>query len=154
MTLVLFDGLKRENFWPLSLTRALCDIKIGCKSNFENIDSLPIKILTAGYLEDITKIRHGYARVNDFEYDPDDLYLNSMFLIHDRELKKLYSKTGPFVLIYRNNILAAKLGYDDSEHVTECVVNGKDIIIQDLRADKTKIETFGNLGNFYENIWN
>jgi sugar nucleotidyltransferase family protein len=88
MTLVLFDGTDRNSFYPISLTRALFDLKIGYKTSFEHFSLQPLKLLTEDYLEDITRTRHSSTQVNNWGYDKDDIYLNSLFMIKDIKIKE------------------------------------------------------------------
>ena len=100
MTLVLFDdNASRDNFRPISSTRALFDIKIGCLTPVEQFRSRPLKLLTRNYLTGITKSRHPTFSVNDSAYDKDDLYLNSLFSIHRSRTGKINSRKK----LFRNN---------------------------------------------------
>lgn len=153
MALVLFDGVRQQTFLPISLTRALFDLKIGCKTSFEHYNSQPLKLLTNDYLQDITRVRHHSSEVNDWGYDKDDIYINSLSIINDNELKKLSKRNDPFVLKNGNKILVGRLHQKDTEHITNCVINGKDLNVRELEVDKTEIDIVPALGIFYENIW-
>src|SRR6266498_1026796 len=130
MALVLFDGVRRQTFFPISLTRALFDLKIGCKTSFEHYNSQPLKLLTNDYLQDITRVRHHSTEINDWGYDKDDIYINSLFIINDNELKKLSKRNDPFVLTNRNRVLVGRLHQKDTEHITNCLIDGKDLNVR------------------------
>ena len=153
MTLVLFDGTNRNSFYPFSLTRALFDLKIGCKTSFEHFSQEPLKLLTEGYLEDITRTRHGTTRVNNWGYDKDDIYLNSLFIIKEGKIRELSKRNEPFVLKNENTILAARISQKDSEYIRDSIINGKGISARQLEADKTEVDNIEELGTFFDNIW-
>jgi UDP-N-acetylglucosamine diphosphorylase / glucose-1-phosphate thymidylyltransferase / UDP-N-acetylgalactosamine diphosphorylase / glucosamine-1-phosphate N-acetyltransferase / galactosamine-1-phosphate N-acetyltransferase len=153
MALVLFDDVRRQTFFPISLTRALFDLKIGCKTSFEHYNSQPLKLLTEDYLEDITKVYHNSTQVNNWGYDKDDIYLNSLFIINDHEIIKLSKRNDPFVLIYGNTILVGRMNQKDSEYIRDCVINGKNLNVRQLEANRTEVYDILALGSFYENIW-
>jgi UDP-N-acetylglucosamine diphosphorylase / glucose-1-phosphate thymidylyltransferase / UDP-N-acetylgalactosamine diphosphorylase / glucosamine-1-phosphate N-acetyltransferase / galactosamine-1-phosphate N-acetyltransferase len=153
MTLVLFDGTNRNSFYPISLTRALFDLKIGCKTSFEHFSQQPLKLLTEGYLEDITRTRHGSTRVNNWGYDKDDIYLNSLFIIKESKIRELSKRNDPFVLKNEGTILAARINQKDSEYIRDSLINGKGIGARQLEADKIEVDNIEDLGTFFDNIW-
>src|ERR1041385_9262406 len=153
MTLVLFDGTNRNSFYPISLTRALFDLKIGCKTSFEHFSQQPLKLLTEGYLEDITRTRHGSTRVNNWGYDKADIYLNSLFIIKESKIRELYKRNDSFVLTNEGTILAARINQQDSEYIRESLINGKGISSRQLEADKIEVDNIEDLGTFFDNIW-
>lgn len=153
MTLVLFDGTDRNSFYPISLTRALFDLKIGYKTSFEHFSLQPLKLLTEDYLEDITRTRHSSTQVNNWGYDKDDIYLNSLFMIKDIKIKELSKRNDPFVLIKRNTILVGRVNQKDSEYIINSVVGGKEISARQLEADKIEVDDVHDFGTFYDNIW-
>ena len=153
MTLVLFDGTNRNSFYPISLTRALFDLKIGCKTSFEHFSQQPLKLLTEGYLEDITRTRHGSMKVNNWGYDKDDIYLNSLFIIKESKIRELSKRNDPFVLKNAGTILAARINQKDSEYIRDSLINGKGIGARQLEADKIEVDNIEDLGTFFDNIW-
>jgi UDP-N-acetylglucosamine diphosphorylase/glucosamine-1-phosphate N-acetyltransferase len=153
MTLVLFDGTNRNSFYPISLTRALFDLKIGCKTSFEHFSQQPLKLLTEGYLEDITRTRHGSTRVNNWGYDKDDIYLNSLFIIKESKIRELSKRNDSFVLKNEGTILAARINQKDSEYIRDSLINGKGISARQLEADKIEVDNIEDLGTFFDNIW-
>ena len=105
-----------------------------------NSDLVPLKLLTSKYLTDITKSRHPSLSVNDSAYDKDDLYLNSLFSIHDRELDRLIQEKDDFVITSRNKVLVARLSKEDSEYFCDSIVNGKILDLKKLHAKTTDLE--------------
>jgi UDP-N-acetylglucosamine diphosphorylase / glucose-1-phosphate thymidylyltransferase / UDP-N-acetylgalactosamine diphosphorylase / glucosamine-1-phosphate N-acetyltransferase / galactosamine-1-phosphate N-acetyltransferase len=153
MTLVLFDGTNRNSFYPISLTRALFDLKIGCKTSFEHYSQQPLKLLTEGYLEDVTRTCHNSTQLNQWGYDKDDIYLNSLFITRDIKIKELFKRNDPFVLVNRNNILVGRFNQKDSEYIRNSVIDGKELNVQQLEADKIVVDDTHDFGTFYHNIW-
>jgi UDP-N-acetylglucosamine diphosphorylase / glucose-1-phosphate thymidylyltransferase / UDP-N-acetylgalactosamine diphosphorylase / glucosamine-1-phosphate N-acetyltransferase / galactosamine-1-phosphate N-acetyltransferase len=153
MAIVLFDDKSRERFYPISLTRALFDIKIGCVTPFERLSFSQLKLLTDNYLKDITRLRHVSIPVNEAEYDKGDLYLNSLFFIKDQVLDKLIATSDQFVLAKGNTVLAAKIGKIDSEYFVDCITRGREIDMRKLKAIKNRVDDYTELGVLYEDAW-
>jgi UDP-N-acetylglucosamine diphosphorylase / glucose-1-phosphate thymidylyltransferase / UDP-N-acetylgalactosamine diphosphorylase / glucosamine-1-phosphate N-acetyltransferase / galactosamine-1-phosphate N-acetyltransferase len=153
MAIVLFDDTSREKFYPISLTRALFDIKIGCLTPFENSGFRQLKLLTDSYLKDVTKLRHVSTPVNEVEYDKGDLYLNSLFFIKAQVLDKLIATSDEFILVKGNTILAARIGKLDSEYFVDCITKGRDIDMRKLRAIKKRVDDSTELGDLHEDVW-
>jgi UDP-N-acetylglucosamine diphosphorylase/glucosamine-1-phosphate N-acetyltransferase len=153
MAIVLFDDTSREKFYPISLTRALFDIKIGCLTPFENLGFRQLKLLTDNYLKDVTKLRHVSTPVNEVEYDKGDLYLNSLFFIKAQVLDKLIATSDEFILAKGNTILAAKIGKLDSEYFVDCITKGRDIDMRKLKAIKNRVDDSTGLGDLHEDLW-
>lgn len=153
MTLVLFDDPGRETFYPISLTRALFDIKIGCLTPFERFSFRQLKLLTINYLKDITRLRHVSTTVNEVGYDKGDLYLNSLFSIKDHELEKLAVTNDQFVLAKGNTILAARMGKIDTEYFIDSIISGKKMNIRKLKAIRNRVHDSTGLGVFYKDVW-
>jgi UDP-N-acetylglucosamine diphosphorylase / glucose-1-phosphate thymidylyltransferase / UDP-N-acetylgalactosamine diphosphorylase / glucosamine-1-phosphate N-acetyltransferase / galactosamine-1-phosphate N-acetyltransferase len=156
MTLVLFDdNANRDNFRPISSTRALFDIKIGCLTPVEQFRSRPLKLLTRNYLTGITKSRHPTFSVNDSAYDKDDLYLNSLFSIHDHELERLIQEKDDFVITSRNKVLVARMSKEDTEYFSDSIVNGKIPDLKKLHVNTTDLEAVPDrYGPICWDIWN
>jgi glucose-1-phosphate thymidylyltransferase len=153
MAIVLFDDISREKFYPISLTRALFDIKIGCLTPFENLGFRQLKLLTDNYLKGVTKLRHVSTPVNEVEYDKGDLYLNSLFFIKDQILDKLIATSDEFILAKGNTILAARISKLDSEYFAECITKGRDIDMRKLKAIKNRVDDSTGLGDLHKNVW-
>ena len=153
MTIVLFDDTSQERFNPISLTRALFDIKIGCLTPFERLRFQKPMLLTKEYLQDITRLRHAATPVNEIEYDKANLYLNSLFLPKDVILNKLIATNSQFVLIMGNVVLAARVGKSDSEYISGCIIAGREIDTRKLEASKNKVKDLADLGVLYKDNW-
>jgi UDP-N-acetylglucosamine diphosphorylase/glucosamine-1-phosphate N-acetyltransferase len=156
MTLVLFDDNDSgDNFRPVSSTRALFDIKIGCLTPFEQFRSRPLKLLTRNYLTGITKSRHPSFSVNDSVFDKDDLYLNSLFGIQDRELERFLQEKDDFIITCQNRILVARMCKEDTEYFCDCIINGRIPDLKKLRVNATDLEPNPKrYGPICSNIWN
>jgi UDP-N-acetylglucosamine diphosphorylase / glucose-1-phosphate thymidylyltransferase / UDP-N-acetylgalactosamine diphosphorylase / glucosamine-1-phosphate N-acetyltransferase / galactosamine-1-phosphate N-acetyltransferase len=153
MAIILFDGTSQERFYPISLTRALFDVKVGCRTPFEMLRFQKLKLLTNNYLRDITRLRHVATPVNEVEYENVDLYLNSLFLPKDQLLDKLIATNTQFVLVNGTVVLAAKLGKSDSEYLAGCVIAGREIDTRKLKASNNKVDDLPDLGVFCNDIW-
>ncbi len=156
MTLVLFDdNSSRDDFRPISSTRALFDTKIGCLTPFEQYRTRAPKLLTRNYLTNIIKSRHPSFSVNDSAYDKDDLYLNSLFSIQAHELERFIQEKDDFVLTSRNKVLVARMNKEDTEYFCDSIVNGKILDLKKLRVNTTDLEPDPDrYGPVCWNIWN
>ena len=97
-------------------------------------------MLTRNYLTGITKSRHPSFSVNDSAYDKDDLYLNSLFSIQDRELERLIQEKDDFVITSRNKVLVARMSKEDTEYFCDSIVNGKILDLKKLHVNTTDLE--------------
>jgi hypothetical protein len=58
MRILLFDTSARTKLFPLTLTRAIADIRLGIftiKERWQKLTSLSVEVLTAPYLQDLYK---------------------------------------------------------------------------------------------------
>src|SRR5436309_15293919 len=104
MGIVFFEDTSWKNFVPLSYTRSLFDIKIGSLTTFEHFNMKSAKFLTRQHLEKVTTQRHPNCNINKFEYNNDDIIINSLCILHKSFLNKCKSKKD-FLLSIRGNIL-------------------------------------------------
>jgi len=108
MSIVFFEDTSWKNFVPLSYTRSLFDIKIGSLTTFEHFNTKSAKFLTRQYLEKVTHQRHPDCDVNKFEYNNDDIFINSLFIPCKSFLKKWTIKKDLCICL-KGNILMGKL---------------------------------------------
>ena len=116
MSIVLFEDTSWKKFVPLSYTRSLFDLKIGSLTTFDYFNIKSAKLLTRKYLENMTRQRHPNCNVNKFEYDSNDIFVNSLFFPHMSFFKKM-TKRKNFLVSYRDKILIARLDKSDYQYL-------------------------------------
>ncbi|MFZ0655834.1 MAG: putative sugar nucleotidyl transferase [Nitrososphaeraceae archaeon] len=152
MSIVLFEDTSWKKFAPLSYTRSLFDLKIGSITTFDYFNTKSAKLLTRKYLENMTRQRHPNCNVNKFEYDSNDIFVNSLFFPHTSFLKKL-TKRKNFLVSYRDKILIARLDKSDYQYLYESVVHDKDIRNSKLRAEIIHINSANECGSLCSWPW-
>lgn len=152
MSIVLFEDTSWKKFAPLSYTRSLFDLKIGSITTFDYFNTKSAKLLTRKYLENMTRQRHPNCNVNKFEYDSNDIFVNSLFFPHTSFLKKL-TKRKNFLVSYRDKILIARLDKSDYQYFYESVVHDKDIRNSKLRAEIIHINSANECGSLCSWPW-
>src|SRR6478736_3467426 len=88
MSIVFFEDTSWKNFVPLSYTSSLFDIKIGSLTTLEHFNIKSTKFLTRQYLEKVTHQRHHDCDVNNWHYNNDDIFINSLFIPCKTVLRK------------------------------------------------------------------
>ena len=152
MSIVLFEDTSWKKFAPLSYTRSLFDLKIGSITTFDYFNTKSAKLLTRKYLENMTRQRHPNCNVNKFEYDSNDIFVNSLFFPHTSFFKKL-TKRKNFLVSYRDKILIARLDKSDYQYLYESVVHDKDIRNSKLRAEIIHINSANECGSLCSWPW-
>ena len=152
MSIVLFEDTSWKKFAPLSYTRSLFDLKIGSITTFDYFNTKSVKLLTRKYLENMTRQRHPNCNVNKFEYDSDDIFVNSLFFPHTSFFKKLIKRKN-FLVSYRDKILIARLDKSDYQYLYESVVHDKDIRNSKLRAEIIHINSANECGSLCSWPW-
>ena len=152
MSIVLFEDTSWKKFAPLSYTRSLFDLKIGSITTFDYFNTKSVKLLTRKYLENMTRQRHPNCNVNKFEYDSNDIFVNSLFFPHMSFFKKM-TKRKNFLVSYRDKILIARLDKSDYQYLYESVVHDKDIRNSKLRAEIIHINSANECGSLCSWPW-
>ena len=152
MSIVLFEDTSWKKFAPLSYTRSLFDLKIGSITTFDYFNTKSAKLLTRKYLENMTRQRHPNCNVNKFEYDSNDIFVNSLFFPHMSFFKKM-TKRKNFLVSYRDKILIARLDKSDYQYLYESVVHDKDIRNSKLRAEIIHINSANECGSLCSWPW-
>ncbi len=152
MGIVFFEDTSWKNFVPLSYTRSLFDIKIGSLTTFELFDMKSAKFLTRQYLEKVTNQRHPNCNVNKFEYNNDDIIINSLFIPHKSFLKK-WDEKKEFLISFRGKILMGRLKKSSFEYLYESVVHDKEIRANKLSTEIIEINKLDNCGTLYSWPW-
>ena len=148
MSIVFFEDTSWKNFVPLSYTRSLFDIKIGSLTTREHFNNKSSKLLTRRYLEGVTKERHPQYAVNKFEYNSDDIYVNSLFIPLTSFFKKWNVKKR-FLISYRGKILMGRVDRSDFEYIYESVVEDKKINNNKIITEITSIDNLNECGTLY-----
>src|SRR2546428_13958016 len=78
MGIALFEDTHWLNFFPISLTRATFDIKVGARSFFEEHQAMPEVLSTREHLAGVTRERHGQSKVNPSSSDNDTVFVNGV----------------------------------------------------------------------------
>lgn len=152
MSIVFFEDTSWKNFVPLSYTRSLFDLKIGSLTTFEHFNTQSAKFLTRKYLEKVTHQRHPDCDVNKFEYNNDDLFINSLFIPSKSFLKKLTVKKD-FLLCLKGKILMGKLKKFNYEYLYESIVHDKVINSRKLSREIFDIKNLDKYGTLYSWPW-
>ena len=152
MSIVFFEDTSWKNFVPLSYTRTLFDIKIGSLTTREHFNNKSSKLLTRRYLERVTKERHPYDTVNKFEYDSDDLYVNSLFIPLIPFFKKWNLKKR-FLISFRGKILMGRVNKSDFEYIYDSVIEDKKINNNKISTEITSIDDLNECGTLYSWPW-
>ena len=152
MSIVLFEDTSWKKFVPLSYTRSLFDLKIGSLTTFDYFNIKSIKLLTRKYLENMTRQRHPNCNVNKFEYDSNDIFVNSLFFPHMSFFKKV-TKRENFLVSYRDKILIARLDKSDYKYLYETVIHDKDVRNSKLTAEIIHINSADECGSLYSWPW-
>ncbi len=89
--LCIFEDRKAENFYPLTLTRPVYDLRCGISTLWEKINRISeenLHLLCRKHLSQVTSQRIKTARVNQPEYlrDTDVLFVNGRLLFLDEEI--------------------------------------------------------------------
>jgi UDP-N-acetylglucosamine diphosphorylase/glucosamine-1-phosphate N-acetyltransferase len=152
MSIVFFEDTSWKNFIPLSLTRSLFDIKIGSLTTFEHFNNKSSRLLTRRYLEGVTEQRHPDSTVNKFEYNNDDIYINSLFIPLASFFKK-WNVNKRFLITFKDKVLIGRVDKSDSEYIYESVVADKKINNNKIGTKITSIDDLNECGTLYSWPW-
>ncbi len=152
MSIVFFEDTSWKNFVPLSYTRSLSDIKIGSLTSFEQFNIKSAKFLTREHLESVTKQRHPNCKVNRFEYDNDDIFINSLFIPLKSFFEK-WNKRKDFVIFFKEKILMARLKKSNFEYLYDSVVHDKAVKRNEINTEIIDIGNLGKSGTLYSWPW-
>ena len=137
MGIALFEDMHWLNFFPISLTRATFDIKVGARSFFEEHQVMPEVLLTREHLAGVTRERHGQCKVNPSSFDNDTVFVNGLLhpgAIYPERLEKVGHT---FAIIAGERLLVARLDSKGTEYLAESVASGKKIDVKKLNAQKS-----------------
>lgn len=152
MSIVFIEDTDWRNFAPLSYTRSLFDVKIGSLTTCEQFNIKSSKFITRRYLEEVTKQRHPDSNVNKFEYNNDDIFINSLFIPLSPFFKK-WSGNKRFLISFRGKILMGRIHKSDFEYIYESVVGDKKINHSKIITEITSINDLNQCGTLYCRPW-
>jgi UDP-N-acetylglucosamine diphosphorylase/glucosamine-1-phosphate N-acetyltransferase len=109
-------------------------------------------LLTRRYLEKVTKERHPENTVNKFEYNNDDLFINSLFIPLTPFFKK-WSVKKRFLVSFRGKILMGRIDKSDFEYIYQSVVEDKKINNSNIGTEITSINDLHECGTLYNWPW-
>ena len=136
MNWALFEGSQHEEFAPLSLTRALFDIKVGAKSRFEQFPEKPGLLFNRDYLQKVTEERHPSCGVNSSSFDSDTIFVNGLADSRILDLDRLLTASR-FIALAGGEIVAARLTKKDSEELADSVISGRRPAHKKFNVDKS-----------------
>ncbi|MCF7858595.1 MAG: hypothetical protein K9N07_04640 [Candidatus Cloacimonetes bacterium] len=135
MKCVLFDDAKWSNFFPITLTRSIGDLRVGILKLRQRIsaylDMIISNVIVSSQLEAIYKERHKDWQVNELEA-VDTIFVNSRLKIDEKVKKQILALQKGECLIKDNVILAARLQPKKGKYQAESV--------EKIFSDLTKIE--------------
>jgi UDP-N-acetylglucosamine diphosphorylase/glucosamine-1-phosphate N-acetyltransferase len=138
MSLALFEDSYWQNLEPISLTKAIFDIKVGAKTFFEEHQPTPEVLLTREYLASITSERHPSCTVNPSSLDTDTIFINGLLHPGGVYRDRLLNVNHTFAITGDRNrrLLVARLDSKGIEYLQECVTAGKSIDVKKLNVEK------------------
>ncbi len=141
-----------EKLCASQLHKILSDIKIGSLTSFEQFNIKSAKFLTREYLQTVTKQRHPNCNVNRFEYDNDDIFINSLFIPLKSFFEK-WNKKKEFVISFRDKILMARLKKSGFEYLTDSAVHDKPVKRTEINTEIIDMGNLGKSGTLYSWPW-
>ena len=131
MKFVIFDDEKRSNFFPITLTRSIGDLRVGILKLRQRISTYfelsETNVIVSSELEAIYKERHNDWKVNEIP-KVETIFINSRVKI-DENVKKSIRALQP----------------------DECLVKGDTILVARCTPDKQKI-TSENIKSLFSNL--
>jgi UDP-N-acetylglucosamine diphosphorylase/glucosamine-1-phosphate N-acetyltransferase len=137
MSIALFEDSQWQNFAPLTLTRAIFDIKVGARSFFEEYKQAPDILLTREYVAGVTGERHVQCRVNPGSVDSDTLFVNGLLHPEALDFVRLFDISHTFAITAGGRLVVARLGSKDSQYLQECAAAGKKINVKKLDVERS-----------------
>lgn len=122
MNFVIFDDDKRNNFFPITLTRSTGDLRVGILKLRQRISSYlelsETNIVVSSELEAIYKERHKDWKVNEVITD-EIIFINSRIKIDSKAKKAILNLQKDECLVKGDTILAARCTSDKKKITSE-----------------------------------
>ncbi|HEX2014616.1 MAG TPA: putative sugar nucleotidyl transferase [Nitrososphaera sp.] len=134
--IALFEDSHWQSFSPITLTRAVFDVKVGARSFFEEYRQVPEILLTREYVAAVTHERHGQCRINPDSVDEDTVFVNGLLHPNSIDIDRLLGINHTFAIMSGNRLLVARLVKKGIEYLKDCVFLDKKIDSKKLYVDK------------------
>ncbi len=139
MKYIIFDDNKIENFYPLTLTRPICDLKTGIlklrQRLFAYFGMRKYNLIISDRLENLYRKRYPDFSIND-EIEGEAIFINSRLIIDDELVKKIKNCAKNTALVSKGNVVAAKLNLSNEKFTSETLIDFFDnISSQEIVAD-------------------
>ena len=136
--LCIFEDGKVENFYPLTLTRPVYELRCGISTLWEKISQISeenLHLLCREYLSKVTSQRIKKARVNQLQNlkDEDILFVNGRLLFLDGEIslegdEKIGIQGQDIVYARLNKDTLEKLSFGSAERIEDTLAQAKQIV--------------------------
>ncbi len=162
MNIVVFEDSTHDRFYPLSLTRPVWELRLGCFSVKERIErsvsvnpnvfrKSEIYFFTRDYLKSFYRGRYRSIHINDpsfLESDKITLFINARVLpshkFLDIERNNLYTIDGIPMLAVVDDRIMQKMGDSETTDISELLLNCDGLTIVD-KADIERIDYIWDL---------
>jgi UDP-N-acetylglucosamine diphosphorylase/glucosamine-1-phosphate N-acetyltransferase len=147
-TLCIFEDRKVENFYPLTLTRPVYDLRCGISTLWEKISQISNSeetshLLCRDYLSKVTSQRIKRARVNQLQNlkDEDLLFVNGRLLFLDEPIvlegnEEIAVQGEEIVYARLNKDTLEKLSFGSVEKIEETLTQAKQMVkVEKIRAN-------------------
>ena len=146
MNFVIFDDEKRNNFFPITLTRSTGDLRVGILKLRQRISTYfeltETNIIVSSDLEAIYKERHNDWKVNELQKE-EAIFINSRVKIDTNAKKTILNLQKNECLVKDETILAAR-----------CTSNKKKITSENLNSLFSDLKRIENSEiNYWEFLW-
>ena len=121
MNLIIFDDNKRENFFPLTLTRSTADLRVGILKLRQRITAYfsvedPALVISSDF-EYLYKERHPNKKVNEVSTG-ENLFVNSRIKIDEKFVKECNEMEPGSCFTINGAVVAAKIHCEETEKKT------------------------------------
>ncbi|MCD6176567.1 MAG: hypothetical protein J7K29_01880 [Candidatus Cloacimonetes bacterium] len=146
MNFVIFDDEKRNNFFPITLTRSTGDLRVGILKLRQRISTYfeltETNIIVSSDLEAIYKERHNDWKVNELQKE-ETIFINSRIKIDTNSKKAILNLQKDECLVKDDTIIAAR-----------CTPNKKKITSENLNSLFSDLKRIENSEiNYWEFLW-
>ncbi len=136
--LCIFEDKKVRNFYPLSLTRPVYDLRCGISTLWEKISQISednLHLLCREYLSRVTSQRIKRARVNQLQdlKDEDTLFINGRLFLLDEEIalqgdEEIAVQGQEIVYARLNKDTLEKLSFGSAEKIEDALAQAKQMV--------------------------
>ncbi len=120
MRIIIFDDDKWQNFFPITLTRSIGDLRTGILKQRQKINALlgeeTNRVMVHPFLENLYRERHPDWEVNHFE-PGEYISVNSRLRIDDEIIERIKNLPASTMLICPDGIVAARCEVKESSSI-------------------------------------